>query len=480
MHRYQVYRRLYENRTRITSDAARAAADMGFPAELRGRVGLIGALSSCPGALPKWMIREVSEGLARSTPLAGLVEQIRELVKDVYGDDYDAAPVNTCEAGLWVALDVLASPPALGRGGSYRARYIAPYEKQMHHQGGYGRPFPPKYKDLFSDRGATGGELGFYAKRLSDLDVVVVKLAGASYEPHGVNYHVVPVLLDVDPEASIALISRVAERHGKHLTAIVSMGYDTPGYGYGAKDENGVPRLQKHLGQLARSYDVPYIVDNAFGLPFLGTNPAKIGADVIVYSMDKAAHCPTSGLIIGREDVMVPIRRALGFHGGREGSPASYGQSGYVAADPGKAALLGQVAALRALRDKPRVWVENADRLESIVREEFDRLPAGVRDLVSITKTYNSEAVEVNWEGTWRDGRVGIPLFSSEDAYCGSSPVTWALEAMGVMAHDDCNMYIAPGFGTSDENGVMIPENMRWCVRALVETLRILANFAGA
>ena len=61
-----------------------------------------------PGPLSKnirmlWKKKEV-------IPLIKLVDEIRSLVKDVYGDDYDAAPVSTCEAGIWVAFDVLFSP----------------------------------------------------------------------------------------------------------------------------------------------------------------------------------------------------------------------------------------------------------------------------------------------------------------------------------------------------------------------------------
>jgi hypothetical protein len=46
-------------------------------------------------------------------PLAVYVDQIREEIKGFYGDDYDAAPVNTCEGGLWVSFDSLMTPPAL-------------------------------------------------------------------------------------------------------------------------------------------------------------------------------------------------------------------------------------------------------------------------------------------------------------------------------------------------------------------------------
>ena len=162
----------------------------------------------------------------------------------------------------------------------------------MHHQAGYGRPFPAKYKDLLADRGSTAGEMGFYGKRQNNLDVVIVPLPGAKYDNHGIKYWPVPLLLGVDPEAAREKLFQTAERHGEVLTGITSLGYDTPGYGYGVKDDAGVPKLLQYMAQLAREYNIPYVVDNAWGVPFLGTDISKLDADVMVYSMDKAFDLP--------------------------------------------------------------------------------------------------------------------------------------------------------------------------------------------
>ena len=132
---------------------------------------MTGAVSGCPSPLRKDVKESIEKGTNEVIPLVTLVEKIREIVKEVYGDEYDAAPINTCEAGLWVTFDVLFSPPMQGRGDSYQSRYIALYEKHLHHQGGYGRPFPPRYKDILADRGSTAGELGFHGKRLNNLSV---------------------------------------------------------------------------------------------------------------------------------------------------------------------------------------------------------------------------------------------------------------------------------------------------------------------
>ena len=62
-------------------------------------------------------------------------------------------------------------------------------------------------------------------------------------------------------------------------------------------------------------------------MPFLGTDPRRIGADVMLYSMDKVAGASTSGLVIGREEAMVNIRRALGIHSERFGTTSAHGKA---------------------------------------------------------------------------------------------------------------------------------------------------------
>lgn len=481
-HRYkfQMYKALYARIPQIYAEARKAADDIGIPPELRGKFGLTGAISGCPAPLRRDILAAGEAGAGEVIPLASLVEQIRELVKDVYGDEWDVAPVNTCEAGLWVTYDTLCTPPALGRGDNYRARYIAPYEKHMHHQASYGRPFPAKYKDLYADRGVTAGELGFYGKRQNNLDTVIVPLVGARYDNHGIKYWPVPLLTDVDPEASAREIARVAEAHATLLTGIASLGYDTPGYGYGAKDAGGVPVLQRRLGEIARRHNVPYIVDNAWGLPFVGTDPRRIGADVIIYSMDKATGSATSGLIVGREDVMVAIRRATGLHGDRYGGLASYGKAAYVTQDPGKEALLTQVQALTVLRDRPEVVTRPVDKLYDIAVGELAALPAGLRSGLLVSKSYNSGAVEINYEGTWRDGRMGLPIFSIEDMYAGTNLFQTGCAQMGIIPTIayDANIFISPGLGTCDEDGNLLEDRARLAVRGLVQLMGIVARHA--
>ncbi|MGB9867079.1 MAG: hypothetical protein ACPLPR_04100 [Bacillota bacterium] len=480
-YRWQMYKNIQANLANIYAEAKKAAAEIGITDELRGKIGLTGAVSGCPAPLTKAVLEASEKGATEVIPLSTLVEQIREIVKDVYGDEWDVCPVNTCEAGLWVTFDVLFTPPLTGRGDNYRARYIAPYEKHMHHQASYGRPFPPKYKDFLADRGCTAGELGFYGKRQNNLDVVIVKLAGARYDCHGIKFWPVPLLTEVDPEASAEKLASAADDHVEFLSGFTSLGYDTPGYGYGAKDSDGTPLLQKYIGELAQEFDVPYVVDNAWGLPFVGTDPRKIGADVIIYSMDKASGAATSGLIIGKEEYMVPIRRALGMHGDRYGTLASYGKAAYVTQDPGKEALITQVAVLKQLRDNPKFFTSTVDQLYDIVIDEFKDLHPKIRQGLIVSKSYNCGTVEVNYENTWKGEGFGFPIFSIEDMYAGTHAIQTGLSQMGVVptiAYDG-NIMISPGQGTSDPDGNIIPERMRLAVRALVRLMNIVGKYSG-
>lgn len=479
--KYQMYKNLQANIPAIYAEAKKAADEIGIPAELRGKFGLTGAISGCPAPLRDDIMHAGEEAAKTVTPLAVMVDQIRELVKDVYGDEYDAAPTSTCEAGLWVTFDSLFSPPNLGRGDNYRARYIAPYEKHFHHQGGYGRPFPARYKDIIADRGSTAGELGFYGKRLNNLDTVIVPLAGARYDVHGIKYHPVPLLTDVDPVESAAVVKKFADIHSDQLTGITSLAYETPGYGYGKKDKDGTPVLQKLYAEVAKYYNIPYVMDNAWGLPFVGSDPRKTGADVIIYSMDKATGAATSGLIIGKEEFMVPIRRAMGMHGDRWGTTASYGKAAYVTFDPGKEALATQIQALKMLRDKPEVLTKSVDDLEKIVQEEFAAIHPKLKAGILISKSYNSRAVEVNYEGTWKNGELGLPIFSIEDMYSGSNIFQTGMAQMGVIptvAYDG-NIYISPDLATTDSKGNLLPDVTRYAVKGLVRLIEIVAKHAG-
>jgi hypothetical protein len=419
----------------------------------------------------------IEEGSRRLVSLSSLDDRIRVLVKEAYGDEWDGVAVSTCEGALWVVFEALAKPPMLLRGDKYQASFVTPLERHSHHQASYGAPFPPWLKDHMADRGVTSGELGLQAKRCENLSTVFVPLSEARYECHGIKYHPAFLLLNTDGAASAAKIRTVAERHVAGLAAIVSMGYDTPGYGYRDKDSTGAPVLQSALGELAAEFGIPYIVDNARGTPFLGLDPRKVDASVVVYSTDKAFGGPTGGLIIGREEYMVPVRRAVGVHGNRWGTTSSHGKAGYVMVDPGKEALLGIIAALENIRSCPDILTEPVESLlsltETIAAEELGELA----DFLTITHSNNSLAVEINYEQTWESDSP-IPIFPIEDYYSGANLIQYGMKAAGVsppLCYDG-NIVVGPLSNMCDEEGVLNEARAEFALRTLFRGIKHLTD----
>jgi hypothetical protein len=352
-------------------------------------------------------------------------------------------------------------------------------ERHSEHHLSYGRPFPPRYKDVFADRGATAGELGILGRRNLNTDVVMIPMEGAEYPLHGIKFHPVPLLAKTDPAATIQTMRRRAAIHAAELCGVLSLGYDTVGYGYG-DHEGGAPVLQRGLGALAAEYGVPYVSDNAWGTPFIGTDLRATGADVMLYSMDKVAGAPTSGLIIGRESAMVPVRRALGIHGDRFGSTSAHGKGAHVSADPGKMAMVGVLAALRAIRDRPDAIKRPIDLTYEVVVSEHARVKDELGEGITITKSYNMGGVEINYERTWSNGAIGIPIFNNEDRVAGSHFLNLCMAKMGVLVGlaDDGNIVITPGLGTTDADGTLDEEAMSFALRALFAGMILLRSHA--
>lgn len=480
-YKIDLYRHLSETIGEIHAKAKKIPGEIGMPDKYLGQVGLSGTVSECHGLLRKAVSDAVEDGNRKVINNATLDFELRRLVKSVYGDDYDAVAASTCEALLNVSFDTMVTPPLGGRGDNYRTRYLAPLERHAHHQAGYGRPFPPRYKDIYADRGVTAGEYGQMGKRLSNLDTILVPLEGAQYDCHGINYHSVPLLLGVDAEASAERLRAEARKHEDQLAAVAFCGYTNPGYGYGEVDGSGTPVLQQAMCKIASDYNIPSIVDNAAGLPFVGSDIRHLGADLVLYSMDKSSGAPTSGLAIGREEYIVPLQRALGTHGPRQGGLLSHGKAAYVGMDPGKEALLGMIASLRVLSENPSSFNKAADTWYDITVDEFSKIDSGLHDGLVINKDYNSCGVEVNYERTWSNGRMGIPIFSIEDMYSGTSLIQTGMRAMGVIPciSYDGNIRMSPGLGTTDENGEIMEEPTRYAIRALVKFVEMLAEHSG-
>ena len=479
--KYQLYKHLQANSTAIYAEARKAADEIGITSEMKGNIGLTGAVSGCHGLLSREVDQAITDAARKVIPSGVYDEKIREIVKEYYGDDYDAALINTCEAGLNVAYDTLCMPPTLGRGDPYRGRYVALYERHLHHQGAYGRPFPPRYKEVNSERGEAAGEYGVQGKRAFNLDTIVVKPVGATYECHGLKYNPIPNMLHVDAAGTLERLAEVSTRHSDTLVGFATLAYDTPGYGYGEKAADGTPLLQKGISALADRFDVPYIVDNAWGVPFLGADIRSLGCDVMIYSMDKASGAPTCGLMIGKEESMVAVRRGLGIHGARYGTLSSHGKAAYVGFDPGKEALAGAYAAMRILKERPQITQTATDDLYRITMEEFELMPAALKHGWSIYKSLNSQSVELNYFDQWLNGAGGIPVFSIEDMYAGSHILQNCMSQMGMVPTIayDANIFVSNGIGNLDEEGRLLETPTRLSLRAMFKAIEIIARYAG-
>ena len=477
----ELYHHLSETRGKLIEEVRKIPKKIGMPEKLIGGVGLTGWVSECHGLLRKEVEQAIAGGNRKVINSASLDFELRKVVKSYYGDDYDAVATSTCEALLLVGFETLFAPPIAGRGDNYRGRYIAPYERHAHHQAGYGRPFPPKYKDIYADRGVTAGEYGMLGKRLANLETVLVPMAGARYDCHGIRYHPACLLYDVDGKATAAKIAETAKRHEGDLVGFASSGYANPAYGYKDKDAEGTPVLQKEIAKLARSYDVPYLMDAAGAVPFLCTDIRKIGADLIIFSMDKGAGAPTCGLAIGKEQAILPLARALGTAGPRAGGILSHGKAMFVQMDPGKEALLGLVATLRVLLEHRDQFKRNLDLLHQITVDEFKRIDQGLMDGVRIDKVESTYSVDINYEGTWKKGRMGWPIFTIEDMYAGTAMTQTGMKEMGIWPTIgyDGTFIVTPGLGTTDENGDLIEDNARWVVRALANLCETICKHAG-
>jgi hypothetical protein len=127
-----------------------------------------------------------------------LDEELREIVKDVYGDEYDAAAVSTCEAALWVTR-CFGNPLLREEGMLIGQGILLPMSDICIIRLLTGGLFLESTR-TFMPTGCTAGELGFYGKRQYNLDVVIVPLEGAKYECHGLKYHVAPLLMGSIPK----------------------------------------------------------------------------------------------------------------------------------------------------------------------------------------------------------------------------------------------------------------------------------------
>lgn len=481
-YRFEFYQKLYEKLPEIRRRAAEEGEELGldkFPDEL----GLYPGSSGCPGLLPSFVLDAVvASNKGRIQPVRAYQEELRYLIKEIYGDDYEAVVLNTCESVLRIVNEVIFAPPTMRKGDAYRARVLTPFNEDFEYLNAYGRPFPPLYKGLNADRSVAAGELSVEGKSLPNLDSLLVKMAGGRYEIHGIKAGPVPLLSGVDIERTIEKFGRVAERQAAYLAGFQSIGYDTPGYGHHESNAAGAPRLLHETSRLAHEHDLPHFIDCGGGLPVIGYGPGDVEADLMSWSMDKAGRTIACGLLVGREDVMLPIRKAAGVAGQRFGDTLSHGKALYSFADPGRDALVSLIAYLRTLRDEPTRVTDPIDRFHAIIEESLadfafkDLLPQ-----IRLTKSYSWGGSELNYEKTWEGRKFGIPISTLDDFFSDTNPIVIANEVMGVAPATvySGNMFITPGLGTLDEDGQLIEERARLSARALIRSMEIVCEAAG-
>ena len=307
-------------------------------------------------------------------------------------------------------------------------------------------------------------------------------MAGARYEVHGIKPNVVSLLTDADPVATGEAVQRAIDWHGSSVTAIVTLGYETTGSGRGRKTEDGTAALMVAMGDLARRYGVPYIVDKARGIPFLGSHPDAYSADLVLYSMDKVAGALTSGLVIGREERLIGLRRAMGVHSERFGGTPPHGKGRYAAFDPGREALVSQLAALEWIRDNADLIHGNIERLHGIAVEAFAALSERYPSAILIERTEDTGGIEINYTRTWNGDGFGIPIFNAEDGAAGTNLIAAGLAQLGIHppGGEEGNLIVTPERGLLDEDGVLIEERARAALTGLAKVLEVLSQMVKA
>ncbi len=482
MYRHEWYQKIYERIPAIVEEARQFGETLSL-GKLNSQFGLYSGASSCPARLPNYVIEAIVEANKTEVlPVRDVEDELRGVAKDIFGDTYDVAVVNTCEAALRVVIETLMAPPFMRKGDAYRGRMIFPYGEDIEWGAAYGRAFPPKYKNAAIDRSVSAGELGMEAKCLPNLDTVFVKFSNARYEVHGVRQNLVPFLTDIDVDATTERLRVACERHVEYLSGFHTVGYDTPGYGYGEKVENGAPRLMQEIGALARDYDVPFLIDAASCVPGIGLTPKDAGADLMVWSMDKAGRSPAAGLIVGTEETMLSVRKALGLGGQRFGHVSSHSKAVHSATDPGRDTIVGLTAYMKVVRDDPDRIRGPVDQYHEILVNAFkDLIPVRFREKLIFTKSYHMGGTELNYSETWDGDGFGIPLFTLEDLYADTNPICLATQAMGIEPATIYagNMLLNPGLGLLDDEGGLILERAELVARALVKSVEIVCTHAS-
>ena len=96
MYKYQWYQSIYDNMSKINEEARQYGEKLGIN-KLKEDIGLYAGRSARPGNLPDYVLDEIVKAnrSGKTYPVRVIEDQLREVIKDVYGDPYDAVVANT-------------------------------------------------------------------------------------------------------------------------------------------------------------------------------------------------------------------------------------------------------------------------------------------------------------------------------------------------------------------------------------------------
>ena len=105
-YKFQMYKHLQANTQKIYAEAREVAEDLGI-GDLKGKIGLTGAISGCPAPMRRNVLEAIEKGEKQVVPLAKIVDEIRDRQRR-----YDSMmPCKHLRGGLWVTFTACSHLP---------------------------------------------------------------------------------------------------------------------------------------------------------------------------------------------------------------------------------------------------------------------------------------------------------------------------------------------------------------------------------
>lgn len=473
IHRFRMYQHIAAAAPEILEEAGKVAADLGL-------TGSGGPTESRQSGLPRDDVSLPEETSRLTAETRKSISEIREIVKDAFGDAYDACPVSSTRAGIDLCKSAVIPFAAVKRL-TERAVVLSPRMKPTELLAGCSA-IPPKYRLLPEFGPATiHPESARDATEGGRVLAAVVPMAGATYEYHGIAPAPVSMIAGSFPQASLETLAAAAESHAPWLAAVFASGTATPGCGLSPTRDDGIPEFHSGLGELAEEFDVPLVLDDSAAIPFLGPDLGRIGASAAVFGPFGPGR---PALAVGTEEIIMPLLHMTPICG-KAGDGALYDERGDGARRPilpPSGGLRAMARLLKEVRENPERYTRLASRIYDIVTSEFAPLGDKFKTVLRFHKNYAALSVEVNYEDTWDDGQ-GFPIFSSEDGLRGTHLLREGLKRMGIanVSISDASITFGPPREALELDPAVSldPEQTRLEARALVALLRIIGKRAG-